>query len=258
MIEELAKVVAIHPESNCVDVVVLRTGAPLSAVRVLSEMATGQTGVADLHLPDAANGYDSENTGKRDIVAAISYYREIPFVVGFLFPEVAECLFARPDFRVDRHASDVYHTIDAAGNIELAHPSGAFVRIAESPAHEDLTGKDYDSIWKIARNTGRAVHIHVEQAGGKASIDIAPSGAITIVTASTITATSAGETTLNAPHVTVNTPEMFVSGNIKANGTILDMAASGGRSMDSMREQYNDHTHNDPQGGSVDPTDKKM
>jgi len=198
VIEELAKVVAIHPESNCVDVVVLRTGAPLSAVRVLAEMATGQTGVADLHLPDAANGYDSENTGKRDIVAAISYYREIPFVVGFLFPEVAECLFARPDFRVDRHASDVYHTIDAAGNIELAHPSGAFVRIAESPAHEDLTGKDYDSIWKIARNTGRAVHIHVEQAGGKASINIDPDGNITIQNIGNTKLISGGDIALSA------------------------------------------------------------
>ena len=198
MIEELAKVVAIHPESNCVDVVVLRTGAPLSAVRVLSEMATGQTGAADLHLPDAANGFDSENTGKRDIVAAISYYREIPFVVGFLFPEVAECLFARPDFRVDRHASDVYHTIDAAGNIELAHPSGAFVRIAESPAHEDLTGKDYDSIWKIARNTGRAVHIHVEQAGGKASINIDPEGNITIQNVGNAKLISGGDIAISA------------------------------------------------------------
>ena len=198
MIEELAKVVAIHPESNCVDVVVLRTGARLAAVRVLSEMATGQTGVADLHLPDAANGYNSENTGKRDIVAAISYYREIPFVVGFLFPEVAECLFARPDFRVDRHASDVYHTIDAAGNIELAHPSGAFVRIAESPAHEDLTGKDYDSIWKIARNTGRAVHIHVEQAGGKASINIDPDGNITIQNVGNTKLISGGDIALSA------------------------------------------------------------
>ena len=198
MIEELAKVVAIHPESNCVDVVVLRTGARLAAVRVLSGMATGQTGIADLHLPDSAAGYDSENTGKRDIVAALSYYREIPFVVGFLFPEVAECLFARTDFRVDRHASDVYHTIDAAGNIELAHPSGAFVRIAESPAHEDLTGKDYDSIWKIARNTGRAVHIHIEQASGKASINIDPAGNITITNTGDTTVSTSGNIGISA------------------------------------------------------------
>lgn len=228
MIDELAKVVAIHPESNCVDVVVLRTGMPMAAVRVLSGMATGQTGRADLHAPDCTQGFESLNTGERDIVAAISFYGEYPFVVGFLYPEAAQCLFKREDFKVDRHASDVYHTIDSAGNIELAHPGGAFVRIAETPAHEDLTGKDRDALWKIKRNTSRRVHIHVEQAGGKASVNIDPDGnidiihagnlttntggALTVAVAGSTTITSGGSITMNAPSITMNAPQVTING----------------------------------------------
>jgi hypothetical protein len=203
VIDELAKVVAIHPESNCVDVVVLRTGARLAAVRVLVEMASGQTGSSNLHLPDSANGYDSDNTGRRDIVAAIAYFREIPFVVGFLFPEVAECLFARPDFKVDRHASDAYSTVSATGDMELCHPSGAYVRIAENPAHEDLTGQDYDGIWKVARNTERQVHIHIE-IPGKASIDLAPDGAMSVWAAGEISIVSDTHIKLEAPFIDLN------------------------------------------------------
>lgn len=61
MIDEFAKVVAIHPESHAVDVVVLRTGARLAGVPVLAGMASGQTGLSDLHLPDAAKGPAAEN-----------------------------------------------------------------------------------------------------------------------------------------------------------------------------------------------------
>ncbi|MFZ4538521.1 hypothetical protein [Propionivibrio sp.] len=273
MIDEFAHVVAIHPESNQIDVVILRTGARVAGVRVLAEMATGQTGLADLHLPDCTKGYDSDNTGARDITAAISYYGEMPFCVGFLFPEVSQCLFKRDDFRVNRHASDVYHTIDSAGNIELAHPSGAFVRIAESPAHENLTGADYDGIWNIARNTGRAVHIHVEQAGGVASIDIAPGGAITINTASTITATATGAVTVtssasittNSPTMTVNAPDITLNGNTVVNGSLTQGKGSsgGGCTMLGPVTVTNDvvaggkslmnHVHPDPQGGNTSP-----
>lgn len=283
MIDELAKVVAIHPESNCVDVVVLRTGARLAAVRVLSATATGQTGIANLHLPDCTGGYDSDNTGKRDIVAALEYYREMPFVVGFLYPEVSECLFARPDFKVDRHASDVYHTINANGDMELHHPSGAYVRIAESPAHEDLTGQDYDGIWSIQRNTGRAVHIHIEQAGGVASVNIDPAGNIDIIhdgnltaatggnlsasvggnisatAGGTATVTSGGAMELNAPLITLNAPNIVLNGALTqgkgGNGgacamlgpiTVINDVIAGGKSLMN-------HDHQGDSGGTTGP-----
>jgi hypothetical protein len=37
-----------------------------------------------------------------------------------------------------KHASDVYTSIDQFGNIELAHPSGMFLRTRTSQAHEWL------------------------------------------------------------------------------------------------------------------------
>jgi hypothetical protein len=143
----------------------------------------------------------------------------------------------------------VYTTVDAAGNMEFAHPSGAFIRIAESAAHEDLTGQDYDGIWKIRRNTGRAVHIHIEQAGGVASVNISPSGAVSVTTGSTVSVVAAGAASvtsstsiaLTAPAITLNGPT-----HIEGALTTSEDTTAGGVSL--MH-----HTHADPQGGDVAP-----
>lgn len=234
MIDEFAKVVAIHPESNQVDVVCLRTGARYAGVRVLSPVATGQTGTANLHMPDCTNGYDSENTGKRDVVAGICFYREVPFVVGFLYPEVSECLFDRNDFKVDRHASDVYSTVDANGDMELHHPSGAYVRIAQDPAHEDLTGKDYDGIWAIKRNTDKRVHIHVEQAGGVAFVDITPDGQIDVYAKLDINVTTDKTMNVVAKENVNITAEKNVNITAEENVTMLSLAQTNITAMSNI------------------------
>lgn len=248
----LARVVNIHPESHAVDIVIMDDGRRISGVQVMSQSAGTDFGISDLALPDAT-GYDAKNTKTRDIYAVVGWVRDIPMVLGFMFPQVAQCLFADKERMVYRHPSDVYLTIDGKGNTELYHPSGAYLRLGESGAHEDLTGKDYDKVWKIKRNTGRKVNIHLEQSGGTATVNISPDGAINVTSKSTVTFESEGETTVKAPHVTVDTPEAKFTGNVVADGTITDLAGSGGRSMDSMRQVFNDHDHVDPQGGKVQP-----
>lgn len=253
----LARVVDIHPESHAVDLVIMEDGRRISGVQVMSMSAGGDFGLSDLAMPDG-KGYDAKNTKTRDIYAVLSWVRDIPVVLGFMFPQVAQCLFADKERMVYRHASDVYLTIDGKGNTELYHPSGAYLRLGESGAHEDLTGKDYDKVWKIKRNTGQKVNIHLEQGGGTASVNIAPDGAILVNSKSTVTVNAEGETTIKAPHVTVDTPETHFTGNVIADGTITDLAASGGRSMDSMRSVFNAHDHDDPQGGKVQPPAVEM
>lgn len=253
----LARVVNVHPESHAVDLVIMEDGRRISGVQVISQSAGTDFGSSDLALPDAT-GYDAKNTKTRDIYAVVSWVRDIPVVLGFLFPQVAQCLFADKERMVYRHPSDVYLTIDGKGNTELYHPSGAYLRLGESGAHEDLTGKDYDKVWKIKRNTSRKVNIHLEQAGGTATVNITPEGAIKVTSQSTVTFESDGETTVKAPHVTVDTPEAKFTGNIVAAGTITDLAESGGRSMDGMRQVFNDHDHTDPQGGKVQPPATEM
>lgn len=212
----LAKVVAVHPESHSVDLLVLDDNRRLPGVKVMSPAASSSSGVFGLARPpsqDAADPYVEPFDGKRDIVACVGYYQGIPVVVGFLFPTVSQCLFTDQDRYLHRTASDFYHTVDGKGNAEWFHPSSAYIRIGEAPEHEDLTGKDINRIWKVSRNTSRKVHIHVGQAGGTASIDISPSGTVVVF----------------AEKVIANTELVQVNGgDVVADGVSLKFHTHGG------------------------------
>src|SRR5262249_10260286 len=119
-----------------------------------------------------------------------------PVILGFLYPQVAECLFAWENFRVNRHTSDFYEVIDGQANAEWSHPSGTYFRIAETPAHADLTGQDFDKRWKITKNTERAPHVHLAVAKGGsvvADIDIDPAGNITLSHKGNLTTSTGGD-----------------------------------------------------------------
>ena len=220
----LARVVEIHPESNAVDIVFMDDGRRAAGVQVMAGVAGTDFGNADLTVPDTV-GYAANKSRTRDIIAVVGFVNGLPIVMGYLFPKVAECLFKDKNRKVYRHASDVYFTIDGKGNTEFSHPSGAYIRFGTSPAHEDLTAKDYDKIWKIKRNTDKAVHIHIAQAGGKASIDIDP----------------AGNMAIKAVSIEV-TSKMHITGGITSDADVV----AGGISL--MH-----HSHPDPQGGNTSP-----
>ncbi len=244
----LARVVNIHPESHAVDLVIMEDGRRIPGVQVLSGSAGTNFGFSDLAVPDAT-GYDAKNTKTRDIYAAVSWMNTIPVVVGFIFPQVSQVLFADKERMVYRHASDVYVTIDGKGNTEIYHPSGAFFRIGESGAHDDLTGKDYDKVWKIARNTGRKVHIHLEQGGGVAKLDIDPAGNIALQHAGNLSAKTGGSATIEVTgNTTVTTPTLTVNGNVVVNGNVNSTGDVTGGGVSLMN-----HTHPDPQGGNTSP-----
>lgn len=219
---DIARVVETHPESHAVDLEFMADGRRVAGVQVMSSSAGTDMGLSDLSRPDRT-GYGAENSAVRDVYAVVSYFGRTPVVLGFLFPQVAQCLFPDRDRMVYRHASDVYMTIDRDGNTEVAHPSGTFLRIGTTPVHEDLTGKDYDKIWNIRRNTDKAVHVQlsVKNAGGQvASVNIDPAGNVTLanqgntsiqtagnvaVTAGgTMSLSSGGAMTLTAPTIDLN------------------------------------------------------
>lgn len=220
----LAKVVAIHPESNMVDLLVLDDNRRLAGVRVMSPEASSSSGLAGLVVPSSQNAPDPYAVafdGDRDTVACVGYYRGMPVVMGFLFPTVTQCLFVDMDRYLHRTASDFYHTVDGKGNAEWFHPSGAYIRVGTSPAHEDLTARDFNKSWAIKRNTDNAVHIHIEQAGGVASVNIAPDGAISVQAAQSVTVT--------APQIIANTELIQVNGgDVVADGVSLKNHTHGG------------------------------
>ena len=207
----LAKVVAIHPEAYAVDLVLVSDGSPLPLVQVMTPFGSTNTGLNDLVEPTPSNSgekYDLIDTKDRDIIAVVGIFREYPVVLGFLYPQVCQMLFAEKNRKIDRHASDVYTSVDNDGNLEVFHPSGTYFRIGTAPDHEDLTGKDFDKLWNISKNTDKAVYVHlsVKNAGDeKAVVDIDPDGNIdlqhdgnlTTQTDGDLSATVAGNATVD-------------------------------------------------------------
>jgi hypothetical protein len=212
----IGQVVAVYPEGQSIDVLLSDDGTRLSNVQVMVPTGSSSTGYVD--LPDPGLPLDDSrwafaSNPERTIRAIIAFYRQNPVCIGFLLPQVTQVTFKRANFRVDRHASDVYTTIADNGDCEFSHPSGIYLRIAVNPAHEDLTGLDFDKKWAIARNTGGGVHVHLAGLGGM-TLDVNPAGQVAIV----------------APLVTINGVTIDAGGNVHTTATITgdtDVIAGG-------------------------------
>lgn len=232
---QFGRVVDVHPEAHAVDVVLMDDGRRLSGVQVLSGSAGGDYGRHGLGIP-TETGYDAKTTRKRDVFCAIGWCAGNPVVLGFLFPQVTQMLFEDKELSIDRHPSDVYSAIDGDGNFEMRHPSGAYVRIAEDPASKDLSSKDYCERWKIERNTDKRVHIHVEQAGGVAVLDIDPDGKITV----------------KGPHLLIDVPHSRSTGSLTIEGTLHvvgDIGSEGDVIADGGSVSLKQHKHGGVQTG---------
>jgi hypothetical protein len=253
---DLGAVVATYPEGQSVDVL-MTDGTRLANVQVMVWTGSSNTGAVD--LPDVGGPIDDSRWAvsapfERYVRGVIASLRGIPVCIGFLLPQVTQLTFKQKNRRVMRHASDVYSTIDGAGNLEVYHPSGTYWRIGSSPAHEDLTGKDFDGLWKISNNTGAAPHVHltVANAGSPvASVDIDPGGNIALQCNGNLAATVGGTTTVvSAGNMTMTAPNITLNGAVLINGTLAQGTGSsgGGATMQGPVTVVNDLT---AQGVSV-------
>lgn len=223
----LGKVVTAHPEDHSVDLLMLDTADRLPGVQVLSGFAGTDFGCAMMAEPDKVSPDDvwsPRDTKTRDILAVVGQIGPSFVVLGFLFPQVAQALFQRLNFAVNRHPSDVYTTVDNDGNVEVSHPSGTFIRIAVNPAHEDLTGQDFDKIWAIKKNTDKAVAVRIEvRQGGarKSTWTMFPDGKVTLDATSDVL--------LKTPSkLTVDAPDSFFLGKVTISGLITYLAGMSG------------------------------
>lgn len=210
-----AIVVACHPEDNSVDLVMCDDGARLSGVPVMSQSASARSGSVDMpEMPNASGDakWDVTKRHGQDMEALVAVMgRGNPIVVGFIYPQISQMTFEDKKRRFSRHQSDVYHTTDGSGNTEFYHPSGAYVRIAESTGHEDLEKKNFDESLVLDRNKDKQVSIHVQASGGKSSITIHVDGTVTINASSKITC--------NTPLLEVPNGDVVASGvSLKGHG----------------------------------------
>jgi hypothetical protein len=215
---KLGIVVATYPEGNSIDVLLARDGSRLSNVQVTSAACSQATGLCNLPDIGASAGlarWDPTQPAALYVQAVIDDVGGVPICTGFILPQVGQMTFARKNFKVDRHASDVYSTINAAGDMETYHPSGSYVRMGAATPHEDLTGLDVDKQWVIEHNTGTAVHYHIVLANAgvvKAVVDIDPSGNVTLTNSGNLTTTTSGNAQVNVSgSTTVNS-----TGNLTA------------------------------------------
>jgi hypothetical protein len=219
----LAKVVDVHPEQNSVDVVLAGDGRRFPGVAVMSWALSGNTGVVDLPVPDLTvlrtedEKWKSLNTEKRDIQAVVAIIEDSPVCLGFIAPPACELNFPKEmgeELRIDRHASDVYSTLDRYGNAEWYHPSGTCVRIAEDLDHVDLTGKDFDRIWKLRRNLARKPGLKLVIAntdGVRVTLMMTPTGSVSLEATGDITLHAGGRVVIDADKIDLN-------GQVKING----------------------------------------
>jgi len=285
----LAKVAAVHPAKQAVDLVFLEDGSQIAMVQCMVPEASTNTGLAGLpvpSLPPSGDKFDLTDSKDRDILAVVGFLHGLPVVLGFLHQQVTQMLFEAENRAINRHASDVYTLMEGNGDVELSHPSGTYLRIAQNPAHQDLTATDYNKLWKIDKNTDTAVHVHLEvaNAGTKvASLDIDPDGNITLehdgnlVTntggnatvdvAGTLDATVQGDVTVTTPAtVTVDAPTTTFTGEVIIQGAVTyqaGMSGTGGATITGDVDVTGDvtadgislktHTHSDPQGGNTGP-----
>jgi hypothetical protein len=270
----LGAVVATYPKGNSVDVLLNKDGTRLPNVQVMSYSASSNTGMMDLPDIGAAAGdarWDITGPVTRYIRAIIDYVDGVPICIGFLLPSITQLTFDRKNFKVDRHASDVYSTINDKGDIEIYHPSGSYFRLAATTAHEDLTGLDFDKEWAEKNNTGTSVHAHfvIANAGSVvAVVDIDPSGNAILTNNGNVTVTNGGNTVLNttgnltatiggtssinstgameftAPSITFNGPVIGSSTITAPNLIGTTNVTFGGKSGIT-------HQHSDPQGGNT-------
>lgn len=176
-----AVVVATHPEDHSVDLVITSTGQRLIGVQVLSPNGSSRSGTIDLPaVAEMQDKWDITSTTEQDIHAVVGFIGRMPVVTGFIYPQVSQMTFADPKLRLTRHQSDVYSSIDGDGNIEIRHPSGAYVRMGESPDSVDLASKNADKSFSVDRNTSRRVHLRVELAGQVAKLTMTPDGECTL------------------------------------------------------------------------------
>jgi hypothetical protein len=232
---QLGIVVAAYPHGNAVDVLLPDSGSRLTNVQVMVSSGSDSSGTVD--LPDPGIPLDDNRwnlpppANSKQIIAVIQSYKGSPVCTGFILPQVCQMTFDRKNFRVFRHASDVYSTINESGDTEVYHPSGTFLRIGASPTHEDLTGQDFDGDWAIKNNTAAAVWVNLTVANGgvvKASLKIDPSGNVTLTSQGNFDSTVQGDLTLNvtgnisatANRITLNGVTIDSSGNLTSPATI--------------------------------------
>lgn len=204
-------VVATHPGDHSVDVL-LSDGRRLVGVQVMTPNGSARTGTFDMPaVPARADKWDISKPNGQDQIAIVEFVGGVPLVVGFLFPQISQMTFNDAKMRVSRHQSDVMSVIDGDGNMQISHPSGAFIRLGETADAMDLAAKNTDASLAADRNTGRKLFMRVVVPGAF-DLKITPDGQLTLSLTQGAVIDAPDGITLNTPLVSVPNGDVVASG----------------------------------------------
>ena len=185
----IARVTAVHPEAQKMEVIFLDTGDYGRDVQLMTPYGGTDFGLTTgIPMPDE-EGHDFNmeqwDPGKRHINAVVATCGSIHICLGYLYPQVTHMAFTKDHDKnrlIERHTSDFVRTISDAADMDMVHPSGAYLRIGEGADPDDLAGHDFDQVWRIKHNTSGAVTIALVNAsnGERTSVQLLPSGDVEI------------------------------------------------------------------------------
>lgn len=200
----MGRVIMVHQHDNSLDIQLVFDGSRLTGVPLMVPVMTTSSGVSDMHHPEG-NDWDAPGSRTRDIYVIVSRTDGGYIALGYISPQVNQMMFDRKDFKIDRHASDVYSTISSGGEVEIAHPSGTFIRIGEKYDHEDLTAQDVDGLWLINRNLhkkpGMRVQIKNQDSGTMAVLTIKPDGSVDLTHKENLTVNTEKDISIKAVNI---------------------------------------------------------
>lgn len=185
----IARVTAVHPEGQKMEVIFLDSGDYGRDVQLMTPYGGTDFGfTSGLPSPDEeGHEYNMQqwDPNKRHINAVVATCDSIHICLGFLYPQCTHMAFTKGQDKnrlIERHTSDFVRTISDAGDMDMVHPSGAHLRIGNGSEPDGLAGRDFDGVWSIKHNTGGAVTIAlVNNSGGEStSVKLLPDGTVEV------------------------------------------------------------------------------
>lgn len=215
-------VVATHPEDHSVDLVMSDNGARLVGVQVQTPNGSTRSGSVDLpDVPEKPNKWDVSKETGQDMIATVDTLNGQPIVTGFLYPQINQMLSKDPRALVGRHQSDVTWNIDRQGNAQIVHPSGAYIRIGETPDLVPTDGANADGNSKIDRNVGRKVHVRIGLAGQVVVLTMSPEGNVTLKMEQNLDIECVAATVKASANILFDTPKAHFTGEVTSDGDMI-------------------------------------
>ena len=204
----IARVTAVHPEGQKMEVIFLDTGDFGRDVQLMTPYGGTDFGLTTGVPEPEQEGHDFNteqwDPNKRHINAVVATCGSIHICLGFLYPQCTHMAFTKGQDKnrlIERHTSDFVRTISDKGDMDLAHPANAHIRIGEGEDPDALAGRDFDGVWQLKHNKDSAtvgIYLINNSKGDITKVKLCPHGDIEIFATRNIRIRAFGDIQIDA------------------------------------------------------------